>query len=84
MGEKYVRLYSAENTKSMYPHPSMLLNNTSQIDLDNPDLSKFPDFANLPCLDCILKPGEMLYIPPGHWHYVKSLAVSFSVSFWWS
>ena len=31
----------------------------------------------------VLQPGEMLYIPPRWWHYVKSLSVSFSVSFWW-
>ncbi|CAL1532357.1 unnamed protein product [Lymnaea stagnalis] len=83
MGEKYVRLYSKEHSDSMYPHEGHLLHNTSQIDLDSPDLDQFPKFANLPCLECVLKPGDMLYIPPGHWHYVKSLSVSFSVSFWW-
>jgi ribosomal protein L16 Arg81 hydroxylase len=25
----------------------------------------------------------MLYVPPGWWHYVRALTVSFSVSFWW-
>ena len=33
--------------------------------------------------DCVLEPGQMLFIPPGWWHYVKSTTVSFSVSFWW-
>ncbi|KAK6983765.1 lysine-specific demethylase 8 [Biomphalaria glabrata] len=83
MGEKHVRLYSDEHTDSMYPHQSHLLHNTSQIDLDHPDLDQFPKFSNLPCLECTLRPGDMLYIPPYHWHYVKSLSVSFSVSFWW-
>ena len=27
--------------------------------------------------------GDMLYIPPKWWHHVRSLDVSFSVSFWW-
>ena len=31
----------------------------------------------------ILEPGDGLYIPLGWWHYVRSLDVSFSVSFWW-
>lgn len=35
-------------------------------------------------MDCILEEGEMLYIPPKWWHYVRSLTMSFSVSFWWS
>uniref|UniRef100_A0A2P2L7T1 Transcription factor n=2 Tax=Rhizophora mucronata TaxID=61149 RepID=A0A2P2L7T1_RHIMU len=34
-------------------------------------------------MDCILEEGEMLYIPPRWWHYVRSLTTSFSVSFWW-
>lgn len=33
--------------------------------------------------DCVLEPGQMLFIPPGWWHYVRSTTVSFSVSFWW-
>ena len=42
------------------------------------------EFKQLDYLDCILEPGEMLYIPVGWWHYVRSLSVSFSVSFWWN
>ncbi|SPO05851.1 uncharacterized protein DNG_08538 [Cephalotrichum gorgonifer] len=34
--------------------------------------------------DCVLGPGDTLYIPIGWWHYVRSLSVSFSVSFWWN
>ncbi|CAI6089753.1 unnamed protein product [Clonostachys chloroleuca] len=34
--------------------------------------------------ECILGPGDALYIPIGWWHYVRSLSVSFSVSFWWN
>lgn len=42
------------------------------------------DFKNLAYLDCILGPGDTLYIPIGWWHYVRGLSVSFSVSFWWN
>lgn len=34
--------------------------------------------------ECILEPGDTLLIPMGWWHYVRSLSVSFSVSFWWN
>ena len=41
-------------------------------------------FRDVPYVDCILGPGDTLYIPIGWWHYVRSLTVSFSVSFWWN
>ncbi len=55
----------------------------TQVDMDAPNSERFPDFEGLVHADCVLEPGEMLYIPPKWWHYVKSLSVSFSVSFWW-
>ncbi|CAK7227954.1 hypothetical protein SCUCBS95973_006719 [Sporothrix curviconia] len=41
-------------------------------------------FRAVPYVDCILEPGDTLYIPQGWWHYVRGLSVSFSVSFWWN
>jgi lysine-specific demethylase 8 len=82
-GEKFVRLYSTSFTKHVYPHDTMLLKNTSQVDVENPDYVQFPLFRIASYSECILKPGEMLYIPKEYWHFVKSLSVSFSVSFWW-
>lgn len=55
-----------------------------QVEVENPDLRRFPDFAEAPYLDCVLRPGDVLFIPVQHWHYVRSLELSFSVSFWWS
>ena len=83
MGQKYIRLYSPHLTSSLYPHESHLLENTSQVDVENPDFEKFPLFKDLPYLELVLEPGEMLYMPPKYWHFVKSLSISFSVSFWW-
>uniref|UniRef100_A0A8C9KK97 Lysine demethylase 8 n=1 Tax=Panthera tigris altaica TaxID=74533 RepID=A0A8C9KK97_PANTA len=54
------------------------------VDVENPDLEKFPKFAEAPFLSCILSPGEILFIPVKYWHYVRALDLSFSVSFWWS
>jgi lysine-specific demethylase 8 len=54
-----------------------------QVDLDNIDAKEFPRVQNLDFMDCILEEGDLLYIPPKWWHYVRSLSISFSVSFWW-
>lgn len=84
VGSKYIRLYSPEDTDKLYPHQSKLLHNTSQVEVENPDAGRFPEFARAPYLDCVLQPGDVLFIPVRHWHYVRSLELSFSVSFWWS
>ncbi|KAK9830459.1 hypothetical protein WJX72_011885 [[Myrmecia] bisecta] len=83
VGCKYVRLYPPEATPRLYPYNQGLTTNSSQVDIDKPDLAEFPAFKGLPFVDCELEEGQMLYIPPGWWHYVKALSVSFSVSFWW-
>ncbi|XP_068435113.1 lysine-specific demethylase 8 [Clinocottus analis] len=84
VGSKYIRLYSPEDTDKLYPHQSKLLHNTSQVEVENPDAERFPAFARAPYLECVLRPGDVLFIPVRHWHYVRSLELSFSVSFWWS
>ncbi|XP_036136588.1 bifunctional peptidase and arginyl-hydroxylase JMJD5 isoform X2 [Molossus molossus] len=84
LGRKYIRLYHPQESEALYPHGTHLLHNTSQVDVENPDLERFPKFAEAPFLSCVLSPGELLFIPVKHWHYVRALDLSFSVSFWWS
>ncbi|XP_062443835.1 bifunctional peptidase and arginyl-hydroxylase JMJD5 [Rhea pennata] len=83
-GRKYIRLYSPQDSENLYPHESHILHNTSQVDVEDPDLIKFPNFRKAASQSCILMPGQVLFIPVKYWHYVRSLDISFSVSFWWS
>jgi lysine-specific demethylase 8 len=39
--------------------------------------------ADVEALECVLVPGDALYIPPRWWHQVRALTTSFSVSWWW-
>uniref|UniRef100_A0A131YSE0 Lysine-specific demethylase 8 n=1 Tax=Rhipicephalus appendiculatus TaxID=34631 RepID=A0A131YSE0_RHIAP len=82
-GEKYIRLYEKSQTGFLYPYEERLLENTSQVDVENPDHEKFPLFKTAQYTECVLRPGEMLFIPPKCWHFVRSLSPSLSVSFWW-
>jgi lysine-specific demethylase 8 len=84
VGRKYVRLFHPSCTPALYPYKDGLTTNSSQVDVDAPDHTRFPLFGTAQYVDCILEAGQMLYIPPGWWHYVRSLSVSFSVSFWWA
>lgn len=72
------------------------MQNTSQVDVgvmegwDGTDeerreaLERWGLWSGAGYVDVLLKEGECLYIPLGWWHYVRSLSVSFSVSFWWN
>lgn len=82
-GSKYVRLYSPElPADHYYLYDSHLLNNTSQVDVERVDTARFPNFPS-DYQEAILGKGDLLYIPERHWHYVRSLSTSFSISFWW-
>ncbi|XP_019368139.1 PREDICTED: lysine-specific demethylase 8 [Gavialis gangeticus] len=84
IGRKYIRLYSPQESENLYPHENQMLHNTSQVDVEDPDLVKFPRFEKATFQSCILTPGQILFIPVKYWHYIRSLDISFSVSFWWS
>ena len=88
VGSKYLRLYRGSDTQCMYPRAGPMCNN-SNINLDeileNPTEppEQFPLFHSAKFQHCILRAGEILYIPRHYWHYVRSLEMSFSTSFWW-
>jgi len=56
--------------------------NVSSVDVEHPDLEKFPNFSKAKHYDVILGPGDMLFIPKHWWHYVRGITPSFSVNFW--
>lgn len=84
-GRKLVKLYSPEDSEFLYPtYGRPGVKNHSQIlDIDNPDYVMFPKFKIAKVYDCILYPGDVLFIPSGWWHQVYSLDISISVNFWW-
>lgn len=91
VGKKYVRLYSPEESVRLYPRgvdaaSGVDMGNTSEVDVEGPHGKgeRFPLFADARFLECVLEEGECLYVPVGWWHYIRSLSVSFSVSFWWN
>lgn len=86
-GYKYVRLYGASETPKLYPiKPSSggvdAQGNTSAVAVERLDASAHPLALDAVYSEAILGPGDMLYIPKGCWHYVRSLTPSFSVNFW--
>jgi lysine-specific demethylase 8 len=58
--------------------------NCSQIDLEAPDLARFPEFAQARALEAQLEAGELLFIPANYahafWHQGE---FNSNVNFWW-
>jgi len=54
----------------------------SVIDIDKPDLEKYPEFKNASYLEIELNAGEMLFIPKLWWHHVTTLEPSIAINFW--
>lgn len=82
-GHKQIILAAPKDTENVYPFAGDMLGNTSQIDAGHLDFDKFPLTKNVKFFTITLYKGEILYIPPKWWHYVRSLSKSFSISFWW-
>ena len=85
-GYKYVRLYSPDQTPKLYVNRqgrgTSAQGNISRLRVEEPDFTRFPLAATAQYTECILGPGDMLFIPERHWHYVRSLTTSFSMNFW--
>lgn len=84
VGRKKVVLVSPADDEYMYPGPRTAGQPLfSQILLDQPNLEKFPLFARATLHQAVVGPGDVIFIPAHYWHYVRSLEVSMSVTFWW-
>lgn len=95
-GAKKILLFPPHQTYNLYPipiykqfrHGLKLRPVYSQVYPESPDLQAFPRFSETQphCLEGILHPGEILFLPCGWWHEVTSLGdgVVCSVNRFWN
>jgi hypothetical protein len=55
----------------------------SPVDVEHPDLARFPLFVKATPLEVTVGPGDMLFMPAGWWHYVRAIDASISLNFFW-
>ena len=77
VGRKRWRFISPLETPHLYNYHDVY----SPIDIDRPDLNRYPDFAKVTVLDVVVNPGETMFLPLGWWHQVTALDLSLSFSF---
>ena len=81
-GEKIFYVVSPKFNKYMYINNKFeRISTTSAVDLKKINSNKFPLFKKAQVIKVHLKKGDLIYIPRGWWHYVKSLKPSIGVSF---
>ena len=76
MGRKLINLIPAYELPYVYNDRHCF----TPVDGHSIDYERFPLMRNVQILECVLAPGEILFLPVGCWHYVEGLEVSITVS----
>ena len=89
-GRRRFILFPPDELKNLYVGPLELTpagTPVSLVDPDNPDLQRFPRFAEAMkrAQVAVLEPGDAIYIPFHWWHGVDSLeTVNLFINYWWN
>jgi len=70
-GRKRITFFDPAQTDCLYPNGyGEKIDNTSQVQILEPDCSRHPRYRDAVPTHCTLNPGEIVYIPPFLWHQV--------------
>jgi hypothetical protein len=78
-GKKKVMLFPPDQTPLMYKVP-FSFSSLFDVNYRTPDLEKYPALQYLEGYETELNHGDILYIPPGWWHYIEYEELSFSMA----
>jgi len=76
-GSKRFTLISPEQTPLLYNNVGVY----SEIDPERPDFERFPLFRDVKTITVDIQSGDVLFLPVGWWHHVRSLDLSIMVSY---
>ena len=89
-GRRRFTVFPPEQIANLYSGPFELTpagTPVSLVELANPDLDRFPKFADAMATaqSAVLEPGDAIYLPFHWWHAVDSLdPVNAFVNYWWN
>jgi hypothetical protein len=88
-GQRRFTLFPPEQLDNLYVGPMELTpagQQISMVDLNHPDLERFPRFAEAleHARSAVLEPGDAIYIPSMWWHHVEGLdPFNILINHWW-
>jgi hypothetical protein len=81
-GSKRIFLSPPHHDEFLYANEANAILFGSPFDPEAPDFDKFPLARQASMIECIVEPGEMLYVPAGWYHQVRALTFSLSANRW--
>ena len=81
-GSKRIFLAPPHHDAFLYPKEANAILSGSPFDPEAPDFERFPLARQAHLVECIVAPGEMLYVPAGWYHQVRALTFSLSSNRW--
>ena len=81
-GTKRIFLAPPHHDEFLYPAEANAMLFGSPFDPEAPDFEQFPLARHASMIECIVHPGELLYVPAGWYHQVRALTFSLSANRW--
>ena len=81
-GTKRIFLAPPHHDRFLYPKEANAILFGSPFDPEAPDFERFPLARQASLVECIVNPGDMLYVPAGWYHQVRALTFSLSSNRW--
>lgn len=83
-GTKKFLMYHPWEFYNLYPNSLFSRTpHTSKVNLDNPNIKKYPNFTKASPIEIIINAGEMLFLPAYWWHQVYSMDLTVSINIWY-
>jgi len=85
VGRKRFVFWPPDDIDKLYPAPWYTPNfNWSRVNFDDPDVERrFPKIKEARRVECVVEPGEMIFVPIHWWHLVYGEGFSVSVTYIW-
>ena len=81
-GSKRIFLSPPHHDEFLYPKEANAILFGSPVNPEAPDFEQFPLARQASLIECVVNPGDMLYVPAGWYHYVRALTFSLSSNRW--